>query len=127
MPALNCFRDRSAPDGLRKAVLNFHSPTKSSDAKKLIVSAFSSNLAGYQFKADRRTSSVRSANDAEVEDILGIFNVLDAASALEGADISIFALDRLPRLYGPAEINLCAVVDRHTRMDAVLLDLTAVR
>ena len=94
-------------------------------SQNLIVSAFSSNLDGCQFTADRRNSSVRPANDAEVEDILGIFNVLDTASALDGADFFISALDRLSGLYGPEEINLYAVLDRQIRMDAVLLDITA--
>ena len=65
-----------------------------------------------------------SAKDAEVEDILGIFNVLDTASALERAKFPISSLDRLPGLYSPEEIDLYAVVDRQTQTDAVLSALT---
>ena len=62
---------------------------------------------------------MRSAKDAENEDILGIFNVLDTVSELEGAEYSISALDRPSWLYGPEEINLYAVADCQTRMDPV--------
>ena len=90
---VNFFRDRSTPDVLQKVALNFYSPTEMSEAKKLIVSVFNSNLDGCQFKADQRNSSVRSAKDAEVEVILGIFNLADTASALEETEFSISVLE----------------------------------
>ena len=68
---------------------------------------------------------MRFAHDAEAEEIVGLFNVVHAASALSGMDFTISSLDRLPGLYGPEELNVYAIVNRQTRINAVISDLSA--
>ena len=67
---------------LKKVVLNFYSLSEISEAKKVLINTFQSDLDGCDFKAERRKSVTRSAHDAEVEDIVGILNYLDTSSVL---------------------------------------------
>ena len=90
------FRDRSTADALRKVVLNFYSPSEISEAKKVLIDTFQSDLGGCGFKAERRKAMTRSAHDAEVEDIVGILNYLDASSALSRVEFAVGSLDHLP-------------------------------
>ena len=74
------FRDRST--ALRKVVLNFYSPSEISEAKKVLIDTFHSDLGGCGFKDARRKSVTRSAHDAEVDNIVGILNYLDTSTVL---------------------------------------------
>ena len=119
------FRDRSTADALKKIVLNFYSPSEISEDKKMLINTFQSDLEGCAFKAERRKSVTRSAHDAEVEDIVGILNYLDTSSVLSRVEFSVGSLNRLPGLYGPEDINICTVVERQVKLDAIVTDLSA--
>jgi len=54
-----------------------------SDAKRIQLHEFQSQLINYSFATERRSSSGRAAHEAEVEDIVGIFDVVDVRSSLE--------------------------------------------
>ena len=64
MPYAGFFRDRSTADALRTVVLDFYSPSEISEAKKVLIDTFQSDVGGCDFKAERRKSVTRSANDA---------------------------------------------------------------
>jgi len=68
------YRDRAAHVSIHKAVTGFCTSSEISVAKKLLVSAFSDDLADCPLKAERRKSTTREVHEAEVEDILGLFN-----------------------------------------------------
>ena len=119
------FRDRSTANALRKIVLNFYSPSEISEAKKVLINIFQSDLDGCGFKAERRKSVTRSAHDAEVENIVGILNYLDTYSVLSRVEFAVESLDRLPALYGLKDINICTVVDHQVKLDAIVTDLSA--
>jgi len=55
-----------------------------------------------------RSSSQRPASEAEAEDILLIFDILD--SQMQDFKFAASSLDRFPK-YGPEEINICSVTD----------------
>ena len=71
-------------------------------------------------KAKRVKSAGRQVHEAEVEDILAIFNILDDSSALEGMVFNVVAIDRLPGVYSPDDISLCSIADRQNRMEAAV-------
>ena len=58
-------------------------------------------------------------HEAEVDDIIGIFDVLDTRDALRSTTFAAANLDLLPK-FGPEEINLAAIVDRQARTDAIV-------
>jgi hypothetical protein len=58
-----------------------------------------------------------------MEDILGLFDLIDSKNLLNSATFAAINLDRVPR-YGPEEINICAVVDRQLRTDIRMDQLT---
>ena len=115
-------RDRATADSLKKVLIGYYSPTEISDSKKKLLSVSVSGLSDCPLKADRRKSSVRAAHEAEVDDIIGIFDV--RSKELDDVQFAAVMHDRLPR-YEPEEINICAVVDRQVRADAVLAELAA--
>jgi hypothetical protein len=71
--------------------------------------------------ADGRSSSSRSARDAVIDDIIDIFDALEAPSGVTFAAVN---LDNLPK-YGPYEINVAHVVERQTRVESTLNDIAA--
>lgn len=60
---------------------------------------FSASLTDCPMKAERRSSTTRKAHEAELDDILGIFDSLDSQSVLGGIKFHSTALDRLPGAY----------------------------
>ena len=100
--------------------------TEISDSTKVLIASFSANIpADCQLKAKRVKSTVRAAYEAEVNDILALFNHVDGQSALDGVEFVVAAVDRLPGVDGPEDINLCAITDRQSRTDAVVSNLAA--
>ena len=119
---VSCYRGRSSVECIRRVLLNVYSPEEVSVAKKLMVRDFSTLIKNTALTIERRSSTTRPARDAEIDDIIQLFEELDAQKALEGYVFAASALDRLPK-YAPEEINICAVVDRQIHGDAVLGDL----
>jgi len=76
-------------------------------------------------KAERRSSSTRKAHEAELDDIIGIFNFLDSQSVLVGMTFHSMALDHLPGVYGPENINIAVIADHQIRMNAKVQHLTS--
>jgi hypothetical protein len=106
-----------------ESFFSFYSPTEIIAAKKKLSLMFASALLNCPLLVERRKSTTRPAHDAEIEDILGIFDLLDRADALSLTVFAATNLDRIPH-YGPEEINICAVVDRQVRADASIEYLT---
>lgn len=118
------YRDKSNVNALRQVVLGFFSPGDIGDAKRLMMQEFNTVDGAAQFLVDRRNSTVRQAHEAELDDVLGIFDAADALQALDGYLFVASALDQLPK-FGPEEINLGVVVDRQVKMDTAIQSLSA--
>ena len=117
------YRNKANANALRRTVLSFHSPEDITEAKKIVAQKFQSFLKSSTLLSDRRNSSSRPAQDAEVDDIIGIFDALDLPGVLNGVSFVAANLDSLPK-FGPEELNLAAVVDRQVRADSAIKDLT---
>lgn len=121
---VNFYRDNSSYDCIRKVVLGFYSAAEISDAKKLLFENFKEQLSDCPMP-DRRNSSSRPAHEAEVDDILSIFEVLDNMNMIQD-EYYLFAAtnhERLPK-YGPEEVNICTVVDKQVQLDMKMANLT---
>ena len=81
-------------------------------------------VTGCEYLTERRTSTQRSASDAEVDDIIHLFDVLDSCDSLKELQFAALSYDRLPK-YGPEEINVCTVVDKQIHTDSKLIELCA--
>jgi len=117
------FRDRSSPAKLQESVLNFFTDVEISDAKKLLIETFP-ELAEGEFATERRSSNVRPAKEAQVDDIINMFDVVDRQDHLTKVRFAAIAYDRLPR-YGPEELNIAAVIDRQARTEQSIGDIDA--
>ena len=116
------YRDSGTIADLHKLLISFYLPTEIKESKSILSTEFCSHLANCKFMTDRRQSSTRSAHDAEVEDILGMIEILDDLNVLDNIKFTAAALDRLPQ-YGPNEINVCAVADKQKKLDQDLICL----
>ena len=120
---LSYYRDRANAPAIQRVISAFYSATEIATAKKKLSSLFASELLNCPLLVERRKSTTRSAHEAEVEDILGIFDLLDGNDALGSTVFAAVNFDRIPH-YDPEEINICAVVDRQVRADASIEHLT---
>lgn len=119
------YRDSSSAEKLRKTVVGFYSATEIMESKKKLITAVDSKLpSDCPFRVERRKSSVRPAHDAEVEDVIGIFDVLDRMKALNGITFAAVAIDRIPK-YAPEETNIATLVGKHDRLESVITDMAA--
>jgi len=116
------YRDRVNSEALRSTLLAFYSPDDISAAKKVFVSKFHQQLGSSMLTAERRNSAAREAHEAEVEDIIGMFDLLDMSSVLNDHKFVAMKLDSLPK-YGPEEINPAALVERQVRTEATVKDI----
>jgi hypothetical protein len=74
--------------------------------------------------SERRNSTTRSAQDAELDDIIGIFDMLDVQGALNNVLFAAVRLDNLPK-FGPEEINVAYVVERQARVESAINNVAA--
>ena len=105
------YRGRSTAENIKKVLLHFYTGQDISAAKKEIISLCHMQSVSLDVVNARRSSSQRPASEAEVEDILLIFDVLDNLSdgPLQDIKFAASSLDRLPK-YGPEEINICSLL-----------------
>lgn len=117
------YRDKSTSAELHKLIVGFYLPNEISESKRLLLHEFSTYLEDCQYKTVRRHSAARSAHDAEAEDILCMLDLLDNGDVLNNKiRFAAVSLDRVP-MYGPNEINVCAVVDRQLAVDNQITEL----
>jgi len=119
---VHCYRDVSNTDALRRVVLNFFSSEDISTAKKLLRQEFHSVLSSNEMLTERRCSASRPAHEAEVDDIFGIFDALDAQNVLHSHFFTVTNLLKVPK-YGPEEINIAVVVDRQVATESCITKL----
>jgi hypothetical protein len=116
------YRDRCTPAEVHKLIAHFHSPSEISASKAAVISAFEIYLSGCQYTTARRQTTTRPAHDAEIEDVLGMLELLDNLNVLGSIKFAAVSMDRLPK-DGPNEINICTVVDRQLHIDQELTEL----
>jgi len=110
---------------MKKVIAGFYLPIEITQAKKSLINSLPATLTDCRMKAERRSSTTRKAHEAEVDDIFGLFDFLDSQSALCGIKFHSTALDRLPGVYGPEDINIAVIADRQMRIDAKVVQLTS--
>lgn len=116
------YRDRCTHAELHSIIAHFYSPIEISTSKTKVMKEFVVHLSGCQYITTRRQTSIRTAHDAEIDDIMGMLDLLDNSNVLSAIQFVAVSLDRLPK-YGPNEINVCTVVDRQIHIDAELSEL----
>ena len=121
---VNVYRKCSTDTALQKVALTHFSHDDISEAKRLLVLEFQTVGGVSQYVTERRNTSARPAHEAEVEDIIGILDVVDLKHALDGYVFVASDLQAMPK-YGPEEINLAVVVDRQVKLDAAISNLSA--
>jgi len=119
---VNCFRDRAQVDNVKKVLSSFYSSNEISEAKKLLLT-ISTDTVNSEFATERRSSTQRLASEAEIDDIVGLFNMLDCGGCLNGIKFAACNYDRLP-MYGPEDLNECAIADRQARAEATITALS---
>ena len=75
---VSCYQHKLDTDVLRKAALSYFTPNEILEGKLLLVSEFDVFLLGEvgHFKAKRCNTQERQAHEAELDDILGLFNTI---------------------------------------------------
>ena len=117
------YMHKSNADALRKITLSVFTPTEISKAKQILIDTFQSASIPSTFTADRRSSSTRLFHEAEIDDILGILQTVDTADLLKTVIFAAANLEIMPR-YGPEEINIAAVVEGQTRVEATIKNMS---
>lgn len=116
------YRDRCTSTDLHTLIVRFYSPGEILTAKTTILNQFEAHLSGCQYATNRRHTTTRPAHEAEVEDILGLLELLDNKQVIGSIQFAAVSMERLPK-YGPNEINVCTVVDRQLHIDKELVEL----
>jgi hypothetical protein len=119
-------RNRSTTDALKRVMLAHFTPDEINNAKKLLVGAYRTELEGCSAVTERRASASRSIREAEVDDIVEIFQFLDTSDLLDRKRIVFAAVhwDRIPK-YGPEDCNPCSLADRQLQIEATVAKLAS--
>jgi hypothetical protein len=97
---VNCYRHNSTDDAVRQVVITHFSQDDIDAAKRLLVQEFQWLNGMAQFTTERRNSSARPAHEAEIDDIIGIIDVVNTRNALAGYMFVASNLQAMPK-YGP--------------------------
>jgi hypothetical protein len=121
---VNHYRDTATAANIHKVVLNYYSIAEINEAKKQLINAFNHAIPlDSAFRTERRKSSARSAQDAEVEDVIGLFDLLDRQHMLNNdIKFAAVAIDRIPK-YGPEELNIATMIDKQIHLESVIAEL----
>jgi len=95
---------------------SFFTPAEIAGAKKCLLEQFL-ELSDTDLATERRSSTTRPAHEAELEDILGVIDLLDSSDKLKTVLFAAVNLSRLPG-YGPEETNVCALADHQVKLRA---------
>jgi len=120
---VNCFRDRAEAGNVKKVLGQFYTSNEIADAKQHLM-MISTDVMKSEFATERRSSAQRSASEAEIDDIVGLFDILDRSGHLNDVKFAACNYDRLPS-YGPEDINECAIADRQSRLEAAIATMSA--
>jgi hypothetical protein len=116
------FRDRCTSADLHKLIAHFYLPVEISTSKSRIMNEFQVYLSDSPFITFRRQTTARPAFEAEIDDILGMLELLDNLDVLTLVQFAAASIDRLPR-YGPNEINVCSVADKQAQVDQEITEI----
>jgi hypothetical protein len=110
------YRNRSTVDALRRVVLTFYSSSDVHEAKEGIAGPYRLKYGDSPFLTDRRDSTTRSTQEAELDDIFGLLDYIDGQGSLQELHIVASDLNRLPR-YDPEELNPGSLIERQQKLD----------
>jgi hypothetical protein len=82
------YRGRFNNDNVHETMVNFFLPADISDAKCQFIGRFHHCLDDCPFRVTHRQSQTRSAYDAETEDIIGMFHLVDSIDSLRTFHLS---------------------------------------
>ena len=114
------YYQRNSADKIKNTVLAFYTAEEIVTAKTVIWHAYENCLPP---ERRRVTTDKRSANEANLTDIIGAVSDLDAKGKVLSGRFCAMKLDRLPK-YAPEETNVMAMMDR---MRVVELQLNEVQ
>ena len=114
------YYQRNSAEKIKNTVLAFYTAEEIVTAKTVIWHAYENCLPP---ERRRVTTDKRSANEANLTDIIGAVSDLDAKGKVLGGRFCAMKLDRLPK-YAPEETNVMAMMDR---MRVVELQLNEVQ
>ena len=104
--------------------MSFFTAAEIGEAKKTVIDTHHVSIGDNVFTTGRRDSATRPAHEAELDDIIGLFDLLDNRCRLCTVQFVAADFDRLPK-FGPEELNFGAIVDRHQQLDAAVGKLSA--
>ena len=113
------YRNRANGETMRRVILTSFSGNDIREAKDILGDKFRAAIGDSSLLTDRRDSNIRPAHEAELDDIIGLLDLLDERGRLQGALFVAADLERLPK-FGPEELNVGAVVDRQLKLDNVI-------
>jgi len=119
------YRDGCTTGYLYKLLVTFFHPTEIGEAKRKVIQAFSAELHDCSSVVCRRQSTSRLAHEAEAEDILSMFDVLDNKGALDLMQFVAAALDRIPR-FCPEQLNDCTVAENQSQLNTRVTNLAGI-
>lgn len=119
------YRRRANIDALKRVALSTFLPCVISEAKKTLVTRFRAAIdPTSQILSERRSSTVRAAHEVEMDDIIGILDILDTQCAIDNVIFVAANFEIMPK-FGPEEINIASVVERQSRVEFALNDVSA--
>jgi hypothetical protein len=87
------YRDRCTSADLHKLIVHFYSPSEIRHRKATFMSEFEVYLSDCQYTTARRQTTTRPAHYAEIEDILGMLELLDNLNVLGLIQVAAVSID----------------------------------
>ena len=91
------YRDRSSPAKLQEITVKFYTEAEISAAKKQLIELYIEEMTGSELLTGWRSSTLRLAKEAKVEDIISFHDIVDRKNVLGKVKFAALAYDRLPR------------------------------
>ena len=115
---ISFYRNAASQSALLRVCSSFYTAAEISAAKKCLIANFRDLMENSMLVTERRSSSSRSAHEAELEDIVEISDYLDSKDLLGCVSFTAANMYRLPGGYATESINICNVVETQSKLDA---------
>jgi hypothetical protein len=124
---VNWYRQKLNKDVLRQAVLGFFTPNEIAEGKVLLLNEFEVYFVDEyrQYKAKRRTTPERQAHEAELDDILGFFNLIASRQLLEKCQFVVSDFSRLSALILDESVHGVDTRQANTKLEESVEKLSA--
>lgn len=123
MTYIKHYRSKCQAENLKRIILTSFSNGSITETKKLLIKLFNNVVNKSQFVADRRNSTTRSASEADLDDIIGLLDIIEQNKADDKILFVAVNLDSIPKA-APDDLTLRTIAEKQNQIEVAVDEIS---